>query len=520
MRRALVVLGVLCVVGVGCTTSTGGGGGGGGGSSEGAGYPPCTAKVKLASTTPVAQTPPTIVDDPPTDLRLETPAYGYLTSRKPVISADGTKLLVKTQGQAALPGGFSGDAAWVSRDLTTGQNTLVMPTKLNRGLFYPDTAAFLPDGSVAFNDLGWWLPLAPDQSYGALGDTGDWMSQVFRWDVNTHEYSNLSLGPDGNPIAVSPPGTNPAPTPQQGPEDVKVSADGRYVFFSTKVSLGPDDPPGRFAGLPNGEPKDLFRRDTVTGDVVKIDVGNHPELGPSVNGGHGDVDNYTVSEDGRYVAFAAPAMGGLAETGFCPNGDLVFLRDIDAGTTTLVSQDPSGVQRYGTDPHISADGQTVTYSPFEQLGNDLGGLSPGFANLPGAAMVTWDRQADTTDWTIPTPTGAAPSYLGLDRMSVSADNNLFLFTTFDEGYYAEGIVPSDGDGKPELVLYDRAANTIRKLSHLADSTNVVPYDGSGYQAFLSPDGSRAYFASRQTLLPSDTYDGPLSDADLYSIALK
>ena len=93
------------------------------------------------------------------------------------------------------------------RDRTTGQNTLVMPTVMNRDLIYPDEAAFLPDNSVAFTELGWWQPLAPDQQASLFNI---YLSQVFRWDANTHEYTNLSLGPDGQPIGVLPPGAFPA----------------------------------------------------------------------------------------------------------------------------------------------------------------------------------------------------------------------------------------------------------------------------------------------------------------------
>ncbi len=304
MKRLLLVGAVLCVVAAACSTSGSvGGGSGGGGSDEGAGKPPCTAGIALPSTPAPARTAPTIVDDPPTDLRLETPGYGFVEDVNPVISADGSKLLVRTQGQNAVPGGFAGDTAWVLRDRTTGQNTMVMPTDKDRDLIYPDTAAFLPDGSVAFTELGWWNPLPPDQ---AADLWNKYLSQVFRWDTNTHEYTNLSLGPDGQPIGVVPPGfasTGPMPVaPVQGPEDVKVSADGRYVFFMTRVPLGPDDPPDPRAWDPRYVRRDLFRRDTVTGEIVKIDVGNHPEIGPAENGGNRDVSFYDVSADGRDVS--------------------------------------------------------------------------------------------------------------------------------------------------------------------------------------------------------------------------
>jgi hypothetical protein len=520
MRRALVVMGVLCGVAAACTT---GGGGGGGGSNEGAGYPACTADTKLASTAAPVRTPPTIVNDPPTDLRLETPGFGYLAGASSM-SSDGSKLLVLTRSQAAVPGGFAGDMAWVLIDRTTGQHTLVMPTVQSRDLVGTE-ASLLPDGSVAFTELGWWLPLAPDQPASALGVAGAYLTQVFRWDPNTHDFTNLSLGPDGNPIGVLPPLVNPTATtpvyPAQGPVAFNFSADGRYLFFMTRVPLGPDDPPGPYAYKPGGSLLDLFRRDTVTGEIVKIDVGNHPELGPIANGSNRDVSAYSVSRDGRYVAFATAATGGLAETGYCKNADLVFLRDIDAGTTTLVSRDPTGAQRYGTSPAISPDGRFVTYLA---IGHAPGGTSPfptpGFSNMPGVQTVQWDRQTGTTDWILPKMDGtpATDGLSGLGLRSISSDNNLFLYVLADEGTFDDGVLPSDGDGKPEMMLYNRSANTIRKLSHLADGTNVVPYPGDAYDAGMGPDG-RVYFPSRDTLLPNDTYDGPLSDADLYSIAL-
>jgi hypothetical protein len=64
-------------------------------------------------------------------------------------------------------------------------------------------------------------------------------------------------------------------------------------------------------------------------------------------------------------------------------------------------------------------------------------------------------------------------------------------------------------------LYDRAANTLRKVSELADGTNIWTA-ATQVQLFLSDDGSRAFFITDQTLLPADTHPGD----DLYSIALR
>jgi hypothetical protein len=513
MRRLLVLVSVLGVLGVACTTSIGGGGG----ASDGAGKPPCTAGTVLPSTPPPPKAPPTIVDDPATDLQLETPGYGFdfgdrvSTDGSIDVSADGSKVLVRTNSQNAVPGGFPGDTAWILRDRTTGQNTVVRSTWATR-LPFGYSAALLPDGSVAFTEAGVSQPY-PVNYTGPIN-----VSQVFRWDVNTHAYTNLSLGFDGNPPNDGNPLSDTNIITRQGAGDIKVTTDGRYLFFTTDIPMGPGDAPASSATNPYGKVRDLFRRDLVTGDIVKIDVGNHPELGPVANAGGRDVSrNYSVSADGNEVAFAAPAAGGLAETGFCPDNELVFLRDIAAGTTTLVSHDITGVQRYGTVPHISADGQTVIYDAegYYQWQSTYWG-SPGFSNLAGVRTVVWNRSTDTTDWVLPTPTGTAATWGGFP--STSPDNNLVVFVTYDDGTYAEGVVPSDGDGREEMVLYDRATNTMRKLSHLAGGPHVASDVGWWAPVLLSPDGSRAYFPSRETLLPSDTNQVQYSP-DVYSIAL-
>ena len=73
------------------------------------------------------------------------------------------------------------------------------------------------------------------------------------------------------------------------------------------------------------------------------------------------------------------------------------------------------------------------------------------------------------------------------------------------------MIPGDGDGQTELVVYDRSANTLRKVSDFDGGTHP------GGAAQLSPDGSRLFFFDNGTLLPTDTYSGPFGH--LYSVAL-
>ena len=78
-------------------------------------------------------------------------------------------------------------------------------------------------------------------------------------------------------------------------------------------------------------------------------------------------------------------------------------------------------------------------------------------------------------------------------MAASSDLSKVLFNVTDDDPNADGVFPGDGDGNHELVLFDRTANTVRKVSQLPDGTSLTTtFDTWIYnieQPTLSPDGS-------------------------------
>ena len=90
-KSAATVL--ILLTAVACSTS----GSGGGGSTAGAGQPPCSANTPEPPPGPSTKTPPMVIDAPVSDLQLETPGFGE-GGGTPTLSADGTKLLVRTSG--------------------------------------------------------------------------------------------------------------------------------------------------------------------------------------------------------------------------------------------------------------------------------------------------------------------------------------------------------------------------------------------------------------------------------------
>jgi uncharacterized repeat protein (TIGR01451 family) len=157
-----------------------------------------------------------------------------------------------------------------------------------------------------------------------------------------------------------------------------VSADGRYVaFYSTSSDLAPN------VSDPNG---DVYVRDTVAGTTALA----------SINcAGTGDGNNFSeypqMSASGRYVTFHSYATD-LAPGDFTHNSGSVFRRDLQAGTTVLVSQSLT-LKGEGNgnsyNPVISDNGAVVAFlsSASDLIFGDANGQDDAFAWATGVSGI-------------------------------------------------------------------------------------------------------------------------------------
>ncbi|HSF40591.1 MAG TPA: hypothetical protein VLT87_12410, partial [Thermoanaerobaculia bacterium] len=141
---------------------------------------------------------------------------------------------------------------------------------------------------------------------------------------------------------------NPAPDTFGDSGAPVFSADGRWVAF---LSDSPNLMPGQ---VDDNHSPDLFLRDRTTGTTTLVThSAGSPNQASPVAGVHWPLD-VSMSEDGRYVAFASPAtdlVPGVEDT----NGKAdVFLWDRAADTTTLISHAAGA-------PNVPADG--ISYRP-------------------------------------------------------------------------------------------------------------------------------------------------------------
>src|SRR5256884_5516767 len=104
--------------------------------------------------------------------------------------------------------------------------------------------------------------------------------------------------------------------------DAGISADGRFIVFVSRAdNLVPNDRNGTF---------DVFVRDRAAGKTILVSVNRD-----GTRSGNGASLAASVSADGRFVAFESSASDLVAND--TNNAQDIFVRDLVAGTTTLVS---------------------------------------------------------------------------------------------------------------------------------------------------------------------------------------
>jgi Tol biopolymer transport system component len=332
------------------------------------------------------------------------------------------------------------------RDMQTGTTMLASIDRLgtstgNKSSFEP---VISPDGRfVAFSSLA--SDLVPNDTNGA----GD----VFVRDLQTLTTTLVST----NQL-----GTTGGNNTSFGPV---MSANARFVVFQSYAS-------DLVATDTNGEP-DVFVRDLQTGTTTLVSMNR---LG--TNGGNGSSGGPSISADGRFVSFTSGA-SDLVFNDTNAAGD-VFVRDLQAKTTTLVSANRLGTNGGNnssggvvTSAHISANGRFVAFPSFasDLVATDTNGVADLFVRdlqTGTTTLVTVNRSG--TDSASP---GSQPTPL---FPAISADGRYIAFVSFSADLVAGDFFNDSSDGFVRDV-------------HTGTTTLVggVPFMST---ASISADGSR------------------------------
>lgn len=264
-----------------------------------------------------------------------------------------------------------------------------------------------------------------------------------------------------------------------------VSLDGRVVGFSTSATnLDPADADASY---------DVYARDRVT-DTTTLVSRAPGAAGPKAND---DAFSFSASGDGRRVVFESTA------TNLSPDDadglQDIYVRDLDANTTTLVSRGSgaAGQKSNGRSifASISADGRFVAFS------SEATNLDPADADTDFDVYVR-DLVANTT--TLVSRASGPGGAKANGPMTANAYGGIS-----PDGRYvalsgtATNLDPADTDEDNDAYIRDLVANTTTLVSRASGPAGAKANSDS-YSPRFSTDGSAFTFQSFGTNLdPAD-----------------
>jgi Tol biopolymer transport system component len=265
----------------------------------------------------------------------------------------------------------------------------------------------------------------------------------------------------------------------------EISTNSRFVLFESSAS-------DLVSGDANGA-TDIFVRDLVTGTTLLVSVSTN---GVSANGSSRDP---VMTPDGRYVAFVSEATdlvpgdtNGIAD---------VFLRDLQTGTTTLVSVGalplylhaafgflPPGSSEF---PQITSDGRYVAF--FSDATNLVADVTfrPGVQNV-GEVYVR-DLVGGTTYWASGAARSVVKSLLGTSDIisfnhAISADGSFVAYeasTNLPSYAAARGIIFRFNLGAGLTDLVHTNANVARPCYPYHDVRSLAMTPDGRFIAFVA-----------------------------------
>jgi Ca2+-binding RTX toxin-like protein len=257
-----------------------------------------------------------------------------------------------------------------------------------------------------------------------------------------------------------------------------ISPDGRFVAFRSAA----DD---LVATDTNGL-KDIFVRDLQIGTTTLVSVNKD-----GTDSGIGYSWANEISADGRFVAFVSWA-DNLVVTDTNGTAD-VFVRDLQLGTTTLVSVNNDGNDsgnRFSASPTISVDGRFVAFSSFanDLVVTDIGGKNVFVRDLQRGITTLVSISKDGTD------DGNGISYFP----EISADGRFVAF--YSE---ADNLVTTDTNGVEDVFVRDLQRGTTILVSANKDKTDSG--NGNSLYNTISADGRVvAFYSAADDLVATDT----------------
>ncbi|QQR82137.1 PD40 domain-containing protein [Candidatus Campbellbacteria bacterium] len=228
---------------------------------------------------------------------------------------------------------------------------------------------------------------------------------------------------------------------------------------------------------------DVFVYDRMLNAIERVSVATDGTQGDDAS------DKPFISSDGRYVAFQSDATNLVAgDTNLVQD---IFVYDRALDTIERVSIDALGNESDGSsrDASISDDGQYVAFNSggANLVADDTNGVTDVFV---------YDRTLDTIERVSVDSEGVEGNFAS-NEPSISSDGR---YVAFDSG--ATNLVGGDTGVADDIFVYDRTFDIIERVSVDSDG---LESDGSSRDPAISGDGRYVAFDSEATnLVAGDT----------------
>ena len=244
-------------------------------------------------------------------------------------------------------------------------------------------------------------------------------SDIFVKDGDTGAITRVEVAPGSVDISRDP--------------DTAISADGRFIVFTTATALVPDDtnvcdPNGMHDGLLLMPCPDVYVHDRQTGRTTRVSV--------ATGGAQADrrSRDASISADGRYVLFTSRASNLVS--GDANGVDDVFRHDRQTGETIRVGVGsdglPPGAGAFGG--RISENGRIVSFLAYLSEGPIA--AMPSCAGLPPLTARVFVRDLATGHTACVPPAFSYPSgtafHVSMIEARVSADGSTIAVVTEDD----------------------------------------------------------------------------------------
>jgi len=288
--------------------------------------------------------------------------------------------------------------------------------------------------------------------------------------------------------------------------DVSISSNGLVLAFASRAA-------NLVLHSPTNVPE-VYVRNLATGTTIlaRTNEATGTSAGPRGSGFP------LLSADGRHVAFVTAASGSLTPD--------VFIRDIEAGTITLVSASSNGLvsgSTYSEPTSISADGNKVAFLSYSTV------IAPG-AGSPNQEVFVRDVSQQKTVWASSTVSNFFPGLNYFCDQVVLTDTGshvIFVAKTGSTGFlFRVDLQSGELVQITDLAAWPSVSSDGRYVAFY-DTTNVFVWDGNtdsttlvnvnssgtastnghSYSSVLSADGSKVVFLSDSTDLTAEETHG-------------